>query len=289
MDNANGAGIAALELDALRCRRNIVRLVRASGCGHLGGALSCMDVVTALYRHKMRHRPGDPRWSGRDRFILSAGHKCMALYSILAECGYFDKSVLDTYGKLNTRLPGHPDMHKLPGVEANTGALGHGLSIAVGMALGLRLDGLPSRVFALLGDGELPEGSNWEAASAAAHYRLDNLVAVVDANGLQISGPTAEVMNTEPMAGRFEAFGWAAREIDGNDMAAVVRCLDDLPFKEGAPSAIVARTVKGKGLSFAEGKAAYHYWKPKEEELQKAEEELDGLLNANGGGEHGAQ
>jgi transketolase len=271
----SGTGIESLRLKAARCRRKIVRMVRSSGCGHMGGAMSCMDVISALYFHTMHHDPRNPKMPERDRFVLSAGHKCMALYAVLAEAGYFDEGVLDTYGKLNTKIPGHPDMYKLPGVEANTGALGHGLSISVGMAMGLRLEGLKSHVFTLLGDGELPEGSNWEAASAAAHYHLDNLAAIVDANGLQISGKACEIMSMEPMAGRFASFGWSAREIDGNDMTQVVATLDALPFERGKPSVIVARTVKSKGLSFAENKVEYHYWKPDAQELALAEQELD--------------
>jgi transketolase len=193
-------------------------MVRSSGSGHLGGALSCLDIVAALYFHAMDVDPKNPGKPDRDRFVLSAGHKCMAQYAALAERGFFDASLFDTYGKLNTKLPGHPDMHKLPGVEANTGALGHGLSISVGMALGLRASGLKSRVFTVMGDGELPEGSNWEAAAAAAHYGLENLIVFVDDNGLQISGRTVEVMNMEPVESRFAAFGWAVRSLDGNDM-----------------------------------------------------------------------
>jgi transketolase len=232
-----------------------------------------MDIVTALYFHTMNIDPRDPRKPDRDRFILSAGHKCMAQYAALAERGFFDESLLDSYGKLNTKLPGHPDMHKLSGIEANTGALGHGLSISVGMALGLRDSG--ARVFTVMGDGELAEGSNWEAASAAAHYGLDNLTVFVDDNGLQISGRTVEVMNAEPVGRRFAAFGWAAKDIDGNDMFQVTGALEDLPAEKGRPTAIIAHTVKSKGLPFAEGLVEYHYWKPKEEELAGAERELD--------------
>lgn len=272
--------LSFLKHRAAQCRRHVVRMVRSSGCGHLGGAMSCLDIITALYFRTMRIDPANPSWPERDRFILSAGHKCMALYAALAEKGFFELSVLDTYGKLNSKIPGHPDMHKLPGVEANTGALGHGLSIAVGMSLGLRLRGLPSRVFAVLGDGELPEGSNWEAAAAAGHHRLDTLTGIIDLNGLQISGPTAEVMNMEPVVQRFSSFGWAVREIDGNDMGQIAGCLDSLPFEKGKPCLIAARTVKGKGVSFAENRVDYHYWKPSPEELDAAELELDADLLA---------
>ena len=265
-----------LEYRAAKCRRHIVRMVRSGGAGHLGGAMSCMDIVTALYFYALDVDPQNPKKPNRDRFILSAGHKCMAQYAALAERGFFDLSVLDTYGKLNSKLPGHPDMHKLPGVEANTGALGHGLSISVGMALGLRASGLKNRVFTIMGDGELPEGSNWEAASAASHYGLGNLVSFIDKNGLQISGRTADVMNTEPLAARSSAFGWMVREIDGNDMPALTKTLDELAASSSnCPTAVIATTVKGKGLSFLEGSVACHYWKPKEDELARAEKELD--------------
>jgi transketolase len=273
--------VSAKELNTLRyqaalCRRNVVRMIRSGGAGHLGGALSCLDIATVLYFYHMNIDPAQPKKPDRDRFILSAGHKCMAQYAVLAERGFFDKAELDTYGKLGTHLPGHPDMHKLPGVEANTGALGHGLSISVGMALGLRsAGGKVPRVFTILGDGELPEGSNWEAAAAAAHHRLDNLVAFVDNNGLQISGRTVEVMNMDPIPPRFAAFGWKTLEIDGNSIPAIVEALGQLPLETGKPTAIIAHTVKSRGLSFAEDKADYHYWKPKAEELEKAEQELD--------------
>ncbi len=274
--------LPALKRRAAQCRRHVVRMVQSSGCGHLGGALSCLDIMSALYFRTMNVDPKNPKLANRDRFVLSAGHKCMALYAVLAEKGYFDLSVLDTYGKLGTKLPGHPDMHKLPGVEANTGALGHGLSISVGMALGIRVKGLGARVFTVLGDGELPEGSNWEAAAAAAHHKLDNLVAFVDDNGLQISGKTTEVMNMRPIDKHFAAFGWATREIDGNDMAQVVECLDTLPQEKGKPTLVVAHTVKGKGVSFAENKVGYHYWKPSADELAQAVRELDEALTGAG-------
>jgi transketolase len=204
----------------------------------------------------------------------------MAQYSALAEAGFFDKAELDTYGKLGTRLPGHPDMNKLPGVEANTGALGHGLSIASGMALGLRSGIAPvPRVFVIMGDGELPEGSNWEAAAAAAHHKLDNLIVFVDDNGLQISGPTTEVMNMEPVADRFAAFGWKTAEVAGNSMAEIIALLNRLPLEKGKPSAVIAHTIKARGLSFAEGKVDSHYWKPKAAELEKAEKELDETIH----------
>ncbi len=270
--------IAQLELESTRCRLNVLRMVRAAGHGHIGGALSAMDIVSALYFYKMKLDPRDPSMRDRDRFILSAGHKCLCQYAALAERGYFPKDILDTYGAIDSRIPGHPNMHELPGIEANTGALGHGLSIAVGMALGARLDQNGSRVYVVMGDGELAEGSNWEAAAAAAHHKLDNLTVFVDFNGLQISGRVQDVMNFTPIAERFAAFGWECEDIDGNDMSAVVDALDRLPLRHGKPTCIVAHTIKAKGLSFGEGDAAFHYWNATEPLLEKAECELNELM-----------
>jgi transketolase len=270
--------LLALQATATQCRLNVLRMLRASHHGHIGGAFSAMDVVTALYFYKMHIDPKDPAMKDRDRFILSAGHKCLCQYAALAEKGYFDKSVLDTYGSLDARIPGHPNMHELPGVEANTGALGHGLSIAVGMALGLRLDKSPANVYVVTGDGELPEGSNWEAAAAAAHHKLCNLTAFVDNNGLQISGRVEDVMNMTPIADKFRSFGWSAIEIDGNDMDEIVKILDMLPLEHDKPTAVIMHTVKSKGLSFGEGDVAYHYWKTTDELMDRAEKELGELL-----------
>jgi transketolase len=268
--------LARLRLHAARARRHVVRLIEAGHAGHMGGAMSAVDLVTALYFSILRHDPANPAWPERDRFVLSAGHKAMAQYAVLAEAGYFDPAELDTYGALGTHLPGHPDRHKLPGIEANTGALGHGLAICLGMALGLR--GTGARVFTILGDGELPEGSNWEAFAAAAHHRADNLFAFVDVNGLQISGRTADVMNTSPAEDRLAAFGWTTRVIDGHDFGAILNAV--AAAEPGRPTAIVAHTTKAKGLSFAEDKAAYHYWKPGPDELAQAIAELDAAVAA---------
>ena len=268
--------LTELKLQATRCRLNVLRMVRAGGHGHIGGAFSAMEIVTALYFYKMNVDPRNPRMPDRDRFILSAGHKCLAQYAALAEKGFFPKEVLDTYGSLGSHIPGHPDMHKLPGVEANTGALGHGLSIANGMALSLRLDGKSSKVYVVMGDGELAEGSNWEAAAAAAHHKINNLVAFVDFNGLQISGRVQDVMNMTPIADHFKAFGWDTVEIDGNDMAQVVDVLDRAPLSD-KPLMVVAHTVKAKGLSFGENDVAFHFWNANEEQLAQAERELSEL------------
>jgi transketolase len=266
--------IRELEYAAAQCRRKVLRMIEAGGAGHMGGAMSCVDIVTALYFYAMNVDPANPKMPGRDRFILSAGHKCMAQYAVLAHRGFFDEKVLDTYGSLNTKIPGHPDMYKLPGIEANTGALGHGLSIGLGMALGLRMDGGKAKVFVVMGDGELAEGSNWEAAAAASQHRADNLLVFVDSNGLQISGKTGDIMDMNP-ASRFAAFGWAVKEIDGNNMREITGVLDAAPFTPGKPSLVVAHTVKARGVSFAEGIAKYHYWKPSGDELQKAIAEVE--------------
>lgn len=266
--------ITQLKLAAIRCRQNVLRMIQANHSGHLGPAYSCMDIVTALYFHALNLDPKNPGKADRDRFLLSAGHKGMAQYAALAEVGFFPKEVLDTFGKFMSPIPAHPDMHKLPGIEANTGALGHGLGLACGMALSLRLDKFTSRVFVLLGDGELAEGSNWEGAAIAAHYRLDNLAAFVDLNGLQISGRTKNIMSFEPVGDHFAGFGWSTRDIDGNNMEEIVAALDALPFEPGKPSLIVAHTIKGKGFSDAEDAAGYHYWNSNETDLARAEMEL---------------
>lgn len=266
--------VKQLEIYATRCRQNVLRMVRASGHGHVGGALSAIDVVTALYFDKMNIDPQKPKMKGRDRFLLSAGHKCLAQYATLAERGYFDKSVLDTYGSFKTLIPGHPDMHKLPGVEANTGALGHGISIATGMALSAKLNKTNENVYVITGDGELPEGSNWEAAAAAAKFGLDNLTVFVDNNGLQISGKVTDVMNMEDIAEKFRAFGWATVEINGNCMKEIVEVLDQLPEEKDRPTAVIMHTTKAKGLLIGENKAEYHFWNATTEELDQAEKDL---------------
>jgi transketolase len=267
--------VLALKRTAVAVRKNVLRMMRAGRAGHIGGAMSVADILTALYHHVMRVDPADPAWRERDRFVLSAGHKCLALYAVLAERGFFEKSLLDTYGSLGSKLPGHPNMYYLPGIETNTGALGHGLSIAGGMALGLRMDGLPAKVYVVMGDGELAEGSNWEAAAAASHHGLDNLLVFVDRNTLQISGRTVEVMSYEPLDQRWRAFGWSVREINGHDMRQIVDAAAGIPFEEGKPSVVIANTVKSKGLSFAEDRVDYHYWKATEEELRLAEEDIE--------------
>jgi transketolase len=271
----NQEELKQLKVTALHCRQNVLRMIKANGSGHLGPAFSCMDIVTALYFHVMDVDPKNPEKEDRDRFLLSAGHKGMAQYAALAEKGFFDKEILDTFGQFKCRIPGHPDMHKLPGIEANTGSLGHGLNLACGMALALRQDGKKSRVFVLTGDGELAEGSNWEAAAVAAQYKLDNLCVIVDANGLQISGHTKDVMSFEPITDHFAGFGWAVTEVDGNDMEKVVETFEKLPLESGKPNLIVARDIKAKGFAELEGKVGCHYWAPTPDAMERAEKELE--------------
>ena len=262
--------IAELEEKARRLRVSIVKTLHKSQSGHTGGSLSAIDMVCALYFHKMRHNPQEPGWDGRDRFVLSKGHAAPALYVTLAECGYFPCEDLMMLRRLGSHLQGHPDSKVTPGVDVCTGSLGQGLSMANGMALGLKLDGKENRVYAVLGDGELQEGQIWEAAMAAAHYKSDNLCALIDANRLQIDGEVAKVMNVASIADKFRAFGWNVIEIDGHDMSQIVKALDEAETHKGAPTAIVAATVKGKGVSFFENKAAYHGVTPNDQELPEA-------------------
>lgn len=270
----NSRDISYLKERAREMRIEILKMLEKSGSGHTGGSLSAADIVAALYFYKMKHRPDNPHWAGRDRFILSKGHAAPLLYTTLALTGYFDKSLLDSLRRVGCPLQGHPSSKMLNGVEISTGSLGQGLSIANGIAMGLRLDKNPSRVYCLLGDGETQEGQIWEAAMSASHYRLDNLCAFVDLNGLQIDGKCCDVMNIEPVDDKWRAFGWHTLSIDGHDMQAIVDALDEAEKVKGKPCMILAKTVKGKGVSFFEGKAEYHGVTPTKEELELAIKEL---------------
>jgi transketolase len=266
--------IASLTEKARTLRIEILKMLTEAGSGHTGGSLSAADIVTALYFSKMRHDPEDPKWSQRDRFILSKGHAAPVLYAALALSGYFEKTLLKTLRKLGSPLQGHPCSKILPGVEISTGSLGQGLSIANGIALGLRMDGLNSRVYCLLGDGETQEGQVWEAAMTAAHYKLDNLCAFIDNNGLQIDGHCCDVMHIEPIVDKWAAFGWHVIDINGHDIGAILGALNEAETVKGKPTMIVARTVKGKGVSLFEGKVQYHGLAPTHEELEIALKEL---------------
>jgi transketolase len=264
-----------LKQKARDIRVEILKMLTEAGSGHTGGSLSAADIVAALYFYKMRHKPLDPKWRERDRFILSKGHAAPVLYAVLALAGYFDKPMLSTLRKIGSPLQGHPCSKKLPGVEISTGSLGQGLSIANGIAMGLKLDSLPSRVYCLIGDGEIQEGQIWEAAMTASHYRLDNLCAIIDNNGLQIDGHCSDVMAIEPIVQKWEAFGWYVIDIDGHNMEALVDAFDEAESVTGKPTMVVARTVKGKGVSFFEGKVEYHGLAPTQEELTSALKELE--------------
>ncbi|WP_177224003.1 transketolase [Neomoorella thermoacetica] len=259
---------------ARRIRRDIVRMVGAAGSGHPGGSLSAVEIMTALYFKVMRLDPERPDWPERDRFVLSKGHAAPVLYAALAERGFFAVDKLDTLRRLGSPLQGHPDRKSLPGVEVSTGSLGHGLAVANGMALAGRLDGRDYRVYVLLGDGELEEGMVWEGAMAAAHYRLDNLTAIVDHNHLQIDGRVEEVMSPEPVADKFRAFGWEVMTIDGHDFGQILDALERAREVKGKPTVIIAETIKGKGVSFMENQAGWHGKAPKPEEVEKALAEL---------------
>jgi transketolase len=262
-----------LALKAVTLRQRMLRLIHDAGAGHTGGGLSCLDILNVLYNRVLRVTPetaDDPR---RDRYVQSKGHCVEALYAVMADRGYFPDAALDTVGHYQSCYVGHPT-RKVHGMEMNTGALGHGLPICLGLALAAKMDTTGARVFTLLGDGELAEGSNWEAAMAAAHYKLDNLVAILDHNTLQITGRTRDVMSNEPLADKWHAFGWEVRIVDGHDYAALTAALAEPP-PAGKPLFIIASTVKGKGVSFMENVGKWHHGVPTDAELAQALTELD--------------
>jgi transketolase len=256
-------------------RKHIVRMIAAAGSGHIAPALSCADIIVALYFGVLRLDPRNPQWEDRDRFILSKGHGCAAHYAVLAEKGFFPLEVLDTFCQLDSILGGHPDRRKVPGVEASTGSLGHGLSMGVGMAIAGKVDRKGYRVVVLLGDGETEEGAVWEAAMAASHFRLDNVIAIIDRNRLQVDGWTAEVMNPEPLADKWRSFGWRVQEINGHDMNEIVDALHVATAARERPAVIIAHTTKGKGVSFMEGSVDWHYGAVSAEAAARALRELE--------------
>jgi transketolase len=265
----------SLKSAALQMRRDILSTIAAAGSGHPGGSLSAVELLTSLYYTELRHDPSNPDWPDRDKFILSKAHACPVLYVVLAHCGYFPKEELGTFRKINSRLQGHA--HTMtPGVEMSGGSLGQGLSFAVGTAIAGKLDGRSSRVFAMLGDGECDEGQVWEAAMSASHYRLDNLVAIVDRNGIQNDRFTSEVMNLEPLPDKWRSFGWHVIEIDGHSFPEVLSALDEARSVKDKPSVIIAATVKGKGVSFMENNPEFHGKAPNAEQLEQAFKELSG-------------
>lgn len=262
-----------LQAKSLLYRKTLLKLIHDAKAGHTGGSLSCVDLLNVLYNHVMDITPENFSQRDRDHYIHSKGHAVEALYAVLADKGFIPWEALETVGKYGSHFTGHPT-RDIPGIEQNTGALGHGLALTVGMALAAKKDGLNHRFFTIMGDGELAEGSVWEASASAAHYKLDNLVAIIDRNTLQISGRTEDVMAMEPLEDKFRAFGYSVRHVDGNDIAALVDLFDGLPFEAGKPNLVLAHTTKGKGISFIEDKAPWHHKVPSETEFEIALREL---------------
>jgi transketolase len=260
-----------LKLKSIQYRQKILRYITEAGAGHTGGSLSCVDILNVLYNRVMNVSPKTFKSDNRDRYIQSKGHSVEALYVVLADCGFFAESELETLCRYKSHFVGHPT-RKVPGIEMNTGALGHGLPICVGLAVAAKLDTAPYRVFTLLGDGEMAEGSNWEAAMAAAHYKLDNLTAILDHNTLQITGHTRDVCSNEPLDEKFAAFGWDVRTVDGHDFAELTGALT---LKQAdKPTMIIANTVKGRGVSFMENVVSWHHGVPSVEQYEFAQKEL---------------
>ena len=262
-----------LALKSVRLRRKTLEAIFEAGAGHTGGGLSCLDILNILYNRILNVSPETFSNAHRDRYVQSKGHSVEALYAVLADCGFFPESELKTICHYQSHFVGHPTRH-VPGIEMNTGALGHGLPICLGMALAGKMDSASYRVFTLLGDGELAEGSNWEAAMAAGHYKLDNLTAIIDHNTLQITGHTRDVMCNEPLDGKWRAFGWAVKVVNGHDCAALTRALSTAA-EPGKPTCVIANTTKGKGVSFMENAAKWHHGVPSEAEMKQAFGELD--------------
>ena len=268
--------IKNLEDKAKLFRREILEMTFKAGSGHPGGSMSAIDIITALYYYKMNIDPMRPKWENRDRFVLSKGHVCPALYAVLAELGFFSKEALWTLRQPGSILQGHPDMKKTPGVEMSTGSLGQGLSVACGMALAARLDKKDYKVYCMLGDGEIQEGNIWAGAMFAAHEKLENLIAIIDRNRLQIDGYTEDVMSLEPLADKWKAFDWEVLELkDGHDLKQILITLDTATNTKGKPTVIIANTVKGKGVTFMENKVGYHGTALKPDEMERARRELD--------------
>lgn len=275
----NHETIRAVSLLAAKIRRHVVEMVGGDGqTGHIGGSCSSADLVAALYGSKLRHRPDDPAWADRDKFLYSKGHAAIAQYAALAECGYFPVDELTTCKQLGSNLQGHPDRRRTPGVEAGTGSLGQGLSLASGLALAMRLDKKENNVYCLMGDGELAEGQIWEAAMAAANFHQGNLIGIIDRNRLQATGAITERFDTNPLAEKWKSFGWHVIEIDGHDVAAILDAYDAADAVKDQPVIILADTVKGKGISFAEHVVAFHNGAMTKEQYQSAAKELDMVI-----------
>lgn len=268
-----------LKQKSIEYRKKILKYIVGANAGHTGGSLSSTDILNVLYNEVLHVSPANFTSPDRDRYVQSKGHCVEALFVVLADKGFFPEEDLNTLCKYKSHYIGHPTK-KVKGVEQNTGALGHGLPICVGTAIAAKMDSKDYKVFTLMGDGELPEGSNWEAALSAAHYKLDNLCAVVDKNGLQITAPTTDVMSTDPLNKKWEAFGWAVKEVNGNDIDELKAAFAALPFEKGKPSVIIAHTTKGKGVSFMENQLKWHHGVPNKEQYELAQRELDEAMQA---------
>jgi len=266
---------AQLKETAKKLRRHVITMIATAGSGHPGGSLSAADIITALYFKILHHNPENPQWPDRDRFILSKGHAAPILYAALAETGYFPIEELATLRKLDSHLQGHSDRNFTPGVEMSAGSLGMGLSFAIGIALAARLDSKNYRTFVLLSDGECEEGQTWEAALSAAHFKLDNITAIVDYNGIQLSGWICDIMNLEPFTQKWQAFGWHTIDIDGHNLNKILFACREAEKMKGKPTVIIARTIKGKGVSFMENNVAFHGKAPTLEEAERALKELE--------------
>jgi transketolase len=275
--------IVALQNKAIDIRKMIIKLCGIAGGGHIGGALSMVEILVALYYEVMKFDPADPQWPDRDRLILSKGHGALGLCPVLCDVGYYPESMMDTFNCLDSPFGMHPDKNKIPGIEMSTGSLGHGLSISVGVAIAGKLDAADWRVYTLLGDGECDEGMVWEAAMAASHFKLGNLTAIVDRNGFSLDGPTEEVMSLEPFADKWRAFGWEVMEVNGHDFGELLHAFGNVPpAKSDIPTCIIADTIKGKGVSFMENTAEWHYGGLDEELSEKVYAELEATRPGGG-------
>jgi transketolase len=266
--------LSDLRRKARTIRGHIVRTVSNAGVGHVGGSLSETDILTTLYFHVMNVDPANPAWAERDRFVLSKGHGACGLYSVLAERGFFPRELLNSFGRIDSKLQVHPDMHLLPGIEMSTGALGQGISVAVGMAMAARMDGRSLRIYCLIGDGECQEGQVWEAAESAAYYGLDNLTVILDYNRVQLMGPLKDILEIAPVFEKWRSFNWNVIDVNGHDIAQLADAFEAALQYKGKPTILIANTVKGKGVSFMEGKSAWHGKPPNSDELAQALQEI---------------
>lgn len=279
MSSAIESEVKQLKLKSERIRKRLVEIIYTAKGGHIGGSLSSVEMETVLYFHVMNIDPKSPKMENRDRFILSKGHSVETYYCVLAAAGFIDDALLDTYGEFNSKLAGHPTV-KISGIELNSGALGHGLSVSVGMAIAAKMDKKTYKTYVLMGDGEQGEGSIYEAAMSASNYKLDNLVAIIDRNHLQISGDTEDVMSLEPMRERWEAFGWEVLEVEGNNISKIVDTFDNLNYTNNKPKLIISRTTKGCGVSFMENLVKWHHGVPNEEQYAEAIAEIEKRIDS---------